>query len=119
MIKHSAVHHAIGALKLVRLHIDHPTVISSELLGSAASEAVERLIARNPHMADLGELYASLLAVTPLGHLPHVTLTRDAKTPYGAVVTDSHGNVVARQIGKTIEGLTQLIALQFGREPQA
>ena len=113
-MKPSAHDHAIGALKLVALHLDHPTVIDKATVRAASNEAIEHLQAQlPPQAADLGRLYAALVAVTPRGHLPHVTLTLDPVTPYGAVITNATGEVVVRQIGKTIEGLTQLIALRF------
>jgi hypothetical protein len=113
-MKPTATQHAIGALKLMCLHLDHPAVIDRAVMRAASTEAIERLQAQTPgQVADLGPLYSALLAVTPRGHLPHVTLTLNPATPYGAVITDAHGNVVARQIGKTIDGLTQLIAASF------
>jgi hypothetical protein len=113
-MKPTAAQHAIGALKLVSLHLDHPTVIARDVVRAASTEAIERLQAQTPgQVADLGPLYCALLAVTPRGHLPHVTLTLTPATPFGAVITDAHGNVVARQIGKTIDGLAQLIAASF------
>lgn len=116
-MKPSSTQHAIGALKLVALHLDHPTVVSPALLRAASSEAIERLQNHIPHADDLGRLYAALIAVTPRGHLPHVTLTKDPAVPYGAVITDASGVIVTRQIGKSIEGLTQIIALRFPPQP--
>lgn len=102
---------AVGALKLVSLHLDHPTVVGSRTLREACNEAIERLQATLPPCAeDLGRLYQQLLAVTPRGHLPHVTLTTEPSTPYGCVITDASGNVVDRQVGKTVEGLAAMIA---------
>lgn len=113
-MKPTATQHAIGALKLVGLHLDHPTVIDPAVMRAASTEAIERLQAQTPgQVADLGPLYCALLAVTPRGHLPHVTLTLNPTTPYGAVITDATGSVVARQIGKTIDGLAALIAACF------
>lgn len=110
----SSTQHAIGALKLVALHLDHPTVVSPALLRAAAKEAIERLQNHIPHADDLSRLYAALFAVTPRGHLPHVTLTTDATVPYGAVITDAKGNIVTRQVAKSIDGLVQIIATRFG-----
>ncbi len=113
-MKPSVTEHAIGALKLVAMHLDHPTVIKPATLRAASLEAIEHLQAQQPpQAADLGRLYAALLAVTPRGHLPYVTLTLDPAVPFGAVITDAAGNIVTRQIGKSIEGLAQIIALRF------
>lgn len=112
-MKPSAHEHAIGALKLVALHLDHPTVIDKATVRAASNEAIGHLQAQNPHAADLGRLYAALIAVTPRGWLPYVTLTMDPITPYGAVITNAAGEITHRQVGKTIDGLTQLIALRF------
>lgn len=113
-MKPSVTEHAIGALKLVAMHLDHPTVIKPATLRAASLEAIEHLQAQQPpQAADLGRLYAALLAVTPRGWIPYVTLTLDPTTPYGAVITNGAGEIVHRQIGKSIEGLTQIIALRF------
>lgn len=116
-MKPSSTQHAIGALKLVALHLDHPTVVSPAVLRTTSTEAIERLQNHIPHADDLGRLYAALLAITPRGHLPHVTLTNDPGVPYGAVITDAAGEIVTRQIGKSIEGLAQIVALRFNRPP--
>ncbi|MCE1017262.1 hypothetical protein LU646_14795 [Pseudomonas alloputida] len=50
-------------------------------------------------------LYTALLAITPLGWLPHVTLTNDPANPYGAVIGDPGGNVVAWVKGGTVDSL--------------
>lgn len=112
-MNHSARNTATGALKLALLQLDHPAVVSKAQLRSAALTAIEQLQSNAVHIDDLGRLYSAVLAVTPRSHLPHVTLTNDEKTPYGVVITDKAGNVVDRQIGKTIEGVTQLIATRL------
>lgn len=114
----SALDHAIGALKLVRLHLDHPSVVSAAVLQATAAEAIERLNSANPHRDELGRLYAELVLVTPRGHMPYVTLTRDSAVPYAAIVTDASGNVLTRQLAKSIDGLVQIIATRFEAKPQ-
>ncbi|WP_437881053.1 hypothetical protein [Pseudomonas sp. LRF_L74] len=114
----SALTHALGVLKLVRLHVDHPSVVSARTLQAAADEAIERLNAANPHRDDLGRLYAELVRVTPRGHIPYVTLTQDTTVPYGAVITDAAGSVITRQLAKSIDGLVQLIRTRFEQLPE-
>ena len=41
--KPTAAEHAIGALKLVELHLDFPTVIDRATVRGASREAIERL----------------------------------------------------------------------------
>ena len=113
MNKPSAIAHAIGALKLVSVHLDHPCTVSQETVRDVCNEAVQHLQGNHPHADDLPRFYSSLLAVTPRGHLPHVTLTDDPPVNYGCVITDAAGNVVTRQVGKSIEGITEIIRLRF------
>ncbi len=108
----SANQHAIGALKLTSLHLDHPGVVPATVLRDACADAIALLRLNHPCAADLGSFFCSLLAVTPRGYMPYVTLTTDPATPYACVITDAAGNVVDRQLGKTIEGVTELIRLR-------
>ncbi|WP_160286519.1 hypothetical protein [Pseudomonas knackmussii] len=100
---------AVGTLKLVGMHFTAPTAYPAEVLQAAAAECIERLAAMPQEAARLAQLYTALLAVTPHGWLPHVTLTTDAERPFGAVVTDEAGNVAARGIGKTVDSLVALV----------
>lgn len=58
-------------------------------------------------------LYTALLAITPLGWLPHVTLTNDLARPFGAVITDKAGNVAAWDKGKTVDSLVAQLQLRL------
>lgn len=115
----SATQHAIGALKLASLHLDHPSVVPASALRGACAEAILHLQAAMPHADDLGRLYSALLAVTPRGLLPHVTLTGNPATPYGCVITNAAGQLVDCQVGKTIEGIAELIRLRHSRTQAA
>lgn len=116
----SPVKDAIGVLKLVGLHIEHPTVVSQRTLRAASDEAIARLEATTTAQADeLGRLYCALLSATPRGHVPYVTLTTSPATPYGCVITNADGNVVDRQVGKTIEGLVAMIAARQAPRAEA
>jgi hypothetical protein len=108
----SANQHAIGALKLTSLHLDHPGVVPATVLRDACADAIALLRLNHPCAADLGSFFCSLLAVTPRGYMPYVTLTTDPATPYACVITDADGNIVDRQLGKTIEGITEMIRLR-------
>lgn len=113
----TAVDHAVGVLKLVGVHIDHPTVIDKKLLRDASREAIERLQQQEaPAAHHLATLYMRLVERTPEGYVPYVTLTRDPLRPYGAVITDTSENVVARQLAKTVDSLVELIAAQLPRK---
>lgn len=114
----SPANHAIGALKLADLNLDHPGVVTRAAVQSACQAAIGRLQSNQPHADDLVRLYTQLLAVTPPGYWPHVTLTHTAPANFGCVITDAAGNVVDRQVGKTTEGIAELIRLRFTR-PQA
>lgn len=111
----SPANQAIGALKLAELNIDHPGVVTRATVQNACQAAIGRLLSNQPHADDLVRLYTQLLAVTPPGYLPHVTLVNDAPAKYGCVITDAEGNVVDRQVGKTTEGITELVRLRLTR----
>ena len=106
---------AIGALKLAVLNIEHPGTVSAATVTTACNDAAISLLSNQPHADDLVRLYSQLLAVTPPGYLPHVTLVDEAPVNFGCVITDAAGNVVDRQVGKTTEGITELIRLRFTR----
>ncbi|WP_275629049.1 hypothetical protein [Pseudomonas sp. 273] len=104
---------AVGTLKLVGMHFAAPTAYPADVLQAAADECIDRLGALPQEAAQLGLLYAALVAITPRGWLPHVTLTTDAVRPFGAVVTDEAGNIAARGAGKTVEGLVALVSARL------
>lgn len=109
----STMKQAIGVLKLVELHFDHPTVICQRTVRDACAEAHQRLEADFPSPADLGRLYAELVRVTPRGHLPYVSFRPGDRAPYSAKVVNAAGQQVTEQHAKSIEGLVQIIALRF------
>ncbi|MBU1282855.1 MAG: hypothetical protein KJ989_15380 [Gammaproteobacteria bacterium] len=111
----SPANQAIGALKLAVLNIEHPGTVSPATVTTACTDAASRLQSNQPHADDLVRLYSQLLAVTPPGYWPHVTLVDDAPVNFGCVITDAAGNVVDRQVGKTTEGITEMIRLRFTR----
>lgn len=60
----------------------------------------------------LGQLYADLLAITPRGSLPFVTLTNEAAAPFGAVVIGRH-EILASAAASTLQGVVDLIAARL------
>ncbi|MCQ4297473.1 hypothetical protein NAU58_17995 [Pseudomonas stutzeri] len=109
----SAAQQAIGALKLTSLYLDHPSVVAAGVLRGACDDAIARLRLDHPCADDLGRLWCALFDVLPLGYLPHVTLNKDPTAPFACFITDGAGNVVDRQAGKTIAGITELIRLRL------
>lgn len=100
---------AVGTLKLVGMHLAAPTAYPAEAVRDAAEECIGRLQAIPEQAIQLAKLYADLITVTPRGWLPHVTLTKDAYRPFGAVITDEAENVAFRGTAKTIEGLVHIV----------
>lgn len=115
----SAPTQALGVLKLVELHLDHPTVISKSMLRDACAEAKQRLEANQPHAEELGRLAAELVRITPRGYVPYVAYLQGCAAPYAAIITNAEGNVVNRQVGKSISSLVQIISLRFPPKPEA
>ena len=70
------------------------------------------------HAATLGRLYAELVRVTPLGHLPYVAFLEGDSAPFAALIVNSAGNPVTQQRAKSIDGLVQIIELVFTPAPR-
>lgn len=104
---------AIGVVKLTGMHFQNPTAVSASAVRDASVEVLQRLDAINPEAFHLVTLYTSLLAITPLGWLPHVTLTNDLERPFGAVITDEAGNVAAWDKGRTVDSLVAQLQLRL------
>lgn len=109
----NAITHAVCALKLVPLHLNHPTIVSRSTLIGATSEALSMLEGLPPITAELAEVFRAVDAVLLDGQVAYVTPTRSPERPYGAVVADAEGRLCAAATGKTKEGLAELIRLQL------
>ena len=109
----NAITQAIGALKLVPMFLNHPTVISRATLIGASAEAIQLLESLPPVSAELAEVFRCVDAVIGEGQIAYVTPTKSPEYPYGAVVADQQGNVCAAAIGKSKEGLAELIRLKL------
>lgn len=87
----------------------------ADTVRDAADECVQRLRGIPPQALELAALYCALFALLPHRWLPYVTLTGDTERPFGAVITDEAGNIAATTIGKSVEGVTALIATKLSR----
>jgi len=112
-MKPNAINSAIGALKLVPMFLNHPTVVSRATLIGASAEAVELLEALPCVSVELAEVFRCVDAVIAEGQIAYVTPVKCAEYPYGAVVADAKGNVLAAAKGKSKEGLAELIRLKL------
>lgn len=112
-MKQNAISSAVGALKLVPMFLNHPTVISRATLIGASAEAVELLEALPTVSVELAEVFRCVDAVIGEGHIAYVTPVKCPEYPYGAVVSDAKGNVLAAAKGKSKEGLAELIRLKL------
>lgn len=109
----NAIIQAIGALKLIPIFLNHPTIISRATLIGASAEAVQLLELMPPVSAELAEVFRCVDAVIGEGQVAYVTPTKSPEYPYGAVVADQRGNVCAAAMGKSKEGLAELIRLKL------
>lgn len=109
----NAITQAIGALKLIPMFLNHPTVISRATLIGASAEAVQLLEALPTVSAELAEVFRCVDAVIGEGQVAYVTPVKCPEYPYGAVVADAKGNVLAAAKGKSKEGLAELIRLKL------
>ena len=112
-MKQNAITQAIGALKLVPIFVNNPAIISRATLIGASAEAVTVLEALPAVTAELAEVFRCVDAVINDGQIAYVTPTRCPEYPYGAVIADSKGQICATAMGKTKEGLTELIRLKL------
>lgn len=109
----NAITHAVGALKLVPMYLNHPTIVSRATLIGASTEATTLLESLPPVTAELAEVFRLVDAVIGEGQVAYVTPTKCPERPYGAVVADSSGRLCATATGKTKEGLAEMIRLQL------
>lgn len=109
----NAINSAVGALKLVPMYLNHPTVISRATLIGASAEAVALLESLPCVSVELAEVFRCVDAVITEGQIAYVTPVKCPEYPYGAVVADAEGNVLAAAKGKSKEGLAELIRLKL------
>ncbi|EZP64792.1 MULTISPECIES: hypothetical protein [Pseudomonas] len=109
----NAINSAVGALKLVPMYLNHPTVISRATLIGASAEAVALLESLPCVSVELAEVFRCVDAVIAEGQVAYVTPVKCPEYPYGAVVADALGNVLAAAKGKSKEGLAELIRLKL------
>lgn len=112
-MKPNAINSAVGALKLVPMFLNHPTVISRATLIGASAEAIALLEALPCVSVELAEVFRCVDAVIADGQVAYVTPVKCPEYPYGAVVADAMGNVLAAAKGKSKEGLAELIRLKL------
>ena len=113
MSKPNPITDASGVVKLAGMHFQNPTAVPANVVRDASTEVLQRLEAIQPEALQLVTLYTDLLAITPAGWLPHVTLTTDQVRPFGVVVTDEAGNIATHARGKTVDSLVELVRLRL------
>lgn len=109
----NAINSAVGALKLVPMYLNHPTVISRAKSIGASAEAVALLESLPCVSVELAEVFHCVDEVIAEGQIAYVTPVKCPEYPYGAVVADAVGNVLAAAKGKSKEGLAELIRLKL------
>ncbi len=114
----NAITSAVGALKLVPLLLNHPTVISRATLTGAAAEALTLLESIPPAAVELIEAFRCVEQVIGEDQVAYVTPTNSPEYPLGAVVADKKGHIRAAATGKTKEGLAELIRLKLQPPPE-
>lgn len=109
----TAITHAIGALKLIPMFLNHPTVVSRATLIGASTEALNMLEGLPAVTTELAEVFRLVDAVVHDGQVAYVTPTNSPERPYGAVVADERGRLLAIATGKSAAGLAELIRLKL------
>lgn len=112
-MKPNAISCAVGALKLVPMFLNQQAVISRATLTEASADAVELLEALPTDSIELAEVFRCVDAVISNKYIAYVTTVNCPEYPYGAVIADTNGNVLAAAKGKSKESLADLIRLKL------
>ncbi len=104
---------ALGALRLIPIYLDSPGVVSRATLIGAASDAIDLLDSIPCRTVELAEVFRCVNNVIHEGQTAYVTPTNSPEYPFGAVVADATGHVCAAAMGKSKEGLAELIRLKL------
>jgi hypothetical protein len=104
---------ALGALKLIPIYLNCPGVVSRATLIGASTEAIQLLESMPVLSTELAEVFRCVNNVILEGHVAYVTPTNSPECPFGAVVADAQGNICAAAMGKSKEGLAELIRLKL------
>jgi len=104
---------AVGALKMVPVYFNQPGAVSRETLIGLSAEAVTALGSIPPLDLALAEVFRAVDAVTRLGQVAYVTPTNLPGFPFGAVVADQDGQVLAAAVGVSKEGLAETIRVKL------
>ena len=109
---------ALGALKLIPIYLTCPGVISRATILGASNEAIQLLESMPALSTELAEVFRCVNNVIHEGQTAYVTPTNSPEYPFGAVVADAAGNICAAGIGKSKEGLAELIRLKLVPPPE-
>ena len=112
-MKQNAITQAIGALKLVPIFVKNPAIVSRATIIRTSAEAVPLMETLSCITVTLAELHRCIDAVIADKQIAYVTPVNCSVYPYGAVVTDAEGNLLAAAKGKSKEGLAELIRLKL------
>lgn len=104
---------ALGALRLIPIYLDSPGVVSRATLIGAASEAIDLLDSMPCRTVELAEVFRCVNDVIQEGQVAYVTPTKSPEFPFGAVVADEKGQICAAAMGKSKEGLAEMIRLKL------
>jgi hypothetical protein len=104
---------AVGALKLIPIFLNCPGVISRATLIGASTEAVQLLESMPVLSTELAEVFRYVNNVIQDGQVAYVTPTNLPEYPFGAVITDEKGQICAAGMGKSKDGLAELIRLKL------
>jgi hypothetical protein len=113
-MKQNAITQATGALKLVPVYLNSPGIVSRAQILGAAAEAITLLESLPAATVELVEVFRCVDAVVGDGQTAYVTPTNSPEYPFGAVVADQNGHVCAAAMGKSKEGLAEMIRLKLG-----
>lgn len=109
---------ALGALKLIPIYLNCPGVISRATLVGAYTEVIQRLETMPALSTELAEVFRCVNNVIHEGQVVYVTPTNSPDYPFGAVIADKKGHVCAAAMGRSKEGLAEIIRLKLLPQPE-
>lgn len=102
---------AIGVLRLMQVHFDHPTTISKEVASDTVNEAIDRLRLIQPQHVRLAEAYAAVSAYLPQHLTAYVAPTGADSSQLMAVILDGF-QVEHHVIANTPQGLVERLRVR-------
>jgi len=112
-MKQNPIDIAVGALKMVPVYFTQPGTVTRDTLIGITADALAAIGTIPPLDLALAEVFRAVDAVTGHDQVAYVTPTNNPGLPFGAVVADKDGQILAAATGVSKEGLAELIRIKL------